>query len=202
MGNKVKDEGNKYLTIEEWGDFIIQEDKSIYSLLWKVILACGLRIQEALILQGQDIDYKRKVVSVRTLKRSKKKVLEDGTIEKSRPMPRFDKDLPEDLLNEIKSLTKGKEDVIFTYRGKHISYLKAWRRFKTIAKRAKLSDRLSPHSLRHLYGMMICEHTNGNAILIAKALRHSSTDSALFYTHLDPKKRKELSEAAWESFKI
>ena len=182
MGNVPKpDEESKYLLPEDWKKFKAAVDDPILRTMFDLSQCCGLRLNEALSLTKEKFDFPRGIVYVRTLKR------------KGNPV--FPLDVRPDLMETIKELCSNKSK---DYRPFNYIPMTVWRRFKKAIKKAKLNERLSPHSLRHLCGLKLVKATGGNIIEIAKHLRHASSLSSEHYVHLSPIRRKEISESMWE----
>lgn len=129
----------KGLTIDEQKAFIKATEKSIYNLLYRFLLATGMRIGEALALRHSDIDYVKHTVTI-----SKDVVFINGkrieqlpkTEAANRTIP-----LPENICNELKEI---KTDILFPYTYSAVNQIT----YK-IAKKTGLN--VSAHILRHTY---------------------------------------------------
>ena len=182
MSNKSKpDEEMLYMKPSDWGKFKAVIDNDHWLLYFDLTQSLGLRASETLSLRFSGIDFEQGIIRVKTLKR--------------KDHPVFPLDVRPDLLMKLKELMIDKrfnQDHIFTY-----TYHRVWSKFKSYAKRAGLHPRLSPHSLRHLYGLRLVQATHGNTAEMARALRHAGTSMVARYVHVLPERRKEIAKKMW-----
>lgn len=146
-------------------------------LLWDITLNGGLRISETLNICPCDINYIENKIKIKTLKRKKEYKV--------------------DLLFPAKTILICKKiinHIIISSEDKLFPYTRqwCWKCFKKILLKAGLSDKYSPHALRHTHGIVISEITKGNTVSIAKRLRHSNLNYVGRYTHLTDKIQEEI----------
>ncbi len=134
------------LTKDEQARFIVEAEKTKYALLYKLLLATGLRIGEALALTATDVDTENNTVSV-----SKNVVFINGArIEQNTPKTGAGNrtvPVPAEICNELKAL---KSDPLFpfTYNAIHHSM---------ISVSANIGIKVTPHILRHTYATRLEE---------------------------------------------
>lgn len=175
--SRKKTERQKYMSAKEWMSFEekIKDEKE--RLFWTLIAMTGLRLREALAVKYDDIDPDHFLLHVPTFKR--------------RGRPVLDVDLPPKLTEQLCALqSKGK---LF----EELNAMMAWRHFKTIARKAGLNSRYSPHALRHMQGMITAEVTGGDPFKVKARLRHASIKTSEGYVHLLPELRMKLSREIW-----
>lgn len=135
------------LTISETTVFIAETKNSKYSLLYRLILATGLRIGEALALLRSDIDFKKHTVTI-----SKDVVFIGGerivqdcpkTDAANRTLP-----LPKNLCAELAEI---KNDTLFPFTYNSV-------RLFTARTSKKLNMKVSLHILRHTYATRLEEN--------------------------------------------
>ncbi|MBT8211039.1 MAG: site-specific integrase [Eudoraea sp.] len=148
-----------------------------YNLKHRMILAilysCGLRISEVLNLQLADIDFDRRQLVVRQSKGRKDRylILAESTV----PL----------LINYVSSY---KPVGYLFHGGKGGKYsatsIRAF--LKRSCRRAGISKRVTPHTLRHSYATHLIE--NGvNLRLVQELLGHSKPETTMIYTHVAKK---------------
>ncbi len=182
MNRPKPDEEMRYLTPEQWRTLRVVIDDDAWRCFFDLLQSCGLRTTEGLSLTPAHLRIAEGVVMVPTLKREGRPTLPVDV----RP------DLLDALRARIERLGLRPSDHIFPW-GYHL----AWERFKRYAKLAGLNERLSPHSLRHLFGLKMAEVTNGDLVAVAKSLRHAGQKHAWRYVHLRPSRRRALAEQVW-----
>lgn len=183
MSNKKKTERDKYMTIEDWHKFRAIITEPFEQMLWDLVVSCGLRIGEAMIVTWQDFDFERNILHAKTLKR--------------KGHPAFPVDVPEGLCRKFERLSEFVRD---EFDGRFFPYTTvwAWKKFKKACKKANLNERFSPHALRHLHGILLSEETKGDLVKISRGLRHAHVMTAEKYVHVAPELRRGLAEKVWE----
>jgi site-specific recombinase XerD len=144
----------------------------------QVAYACGLRLSELLHLQVRDIDSQRMVVVVR-----------QGKGRKDRLVP-----LSVRLLQELRAYWRHYRPALWLFPGTDPSQplcgSAVQRQCQRAARRAGLTKRCSPHTLRHSYATHLLEA--GVDILTVQALlghRHLSTTA--HYIHVDTRRLRQ-----------
>lgn len=178
--NYPKPEADRYIMPHEWQKLkeVIPENKLIF---WEIILYGGLRISEALNIKLEDIDTDN--IRIRTLKQKKIKIERVY--------------YPIDFLIKLKEYVKLKK-IPYNFKIFNISSRAKQKEFKKYCKMCNLNPRYSPHSLRHLHGILVADATQGDATKVAAALRHSKVETAYKYIHIAPSVRKAISEKIME----
>ena len=144
----------------------------------QVLYACGLRLSELLHLQVRDIDSQRLVVVVR-----------QGQGRKDRLVP-----LSVRLLQELRAYWRHYRPALWLFPGadptQPLGASGVQRQCQRAARRAGLTKRCSPHTLRHSYATHLLEA--GVDILTVQALlghRHLSTTA--HYIHVDTRRLRQ-----------
>ncbi len=148
--------------------------------IFRILYSSGLRISECISLKLSDIlDVDGKI---------RKKVIVTGKGNKER-MVFFDKDtqiaLEKYLKIREKYLKNPKNLFVFCSTAKtgHISRESAFVNLRTVASMANLSERLSPHKLRHSFATHL--YQNGIDLrLLQTLLGHSDISTTEIYTHI------------------
>lgn len=141
---KHKAKHKEALTIEEQNKFLNAVLQTKYSLLFRFLLATGMRIGEALALHKKDFDFKKKKVTVNkdVIWIGKERIEQDTPKSNAgnRTIP-----VPEDILREIEQLDVESDDhIIFPFTYNQIDLAMG-----RLAK--ELNIKVSAHILRHTY---------------------------------------------------
>jgi site-specific recombinase XerD len=152
---------------------IIESTANIkHRLLLTLLYSAGLRVSEAVTLKMADIDFRRKLITVRQSKGRKDRctLLADGAAA---------------LLREYDALQDGQIRWLFPGQnaGEHITIRTAQKIFEQALLRAGVSREASVHSLRHSFATHLLE--NGTDIrYIHELLGHNSVKTTQRYTHV------------------
>lgn len=167
----------KYLTLEEVnrliGSIDLEDEEGIRDrAIIELIYSCGLRASEVVNLRVEDIDFERKIVTVR-----------EGKGGKDRIVP-----ITDSALNYIKLyLAKRKKDSPFVFTSKKALKLtrqRLWQIIKKYAKKAGIDlKRISPHVIRHSFATHLLLGGIDLRIL-QELLGHSSIRTTEIYTHI------------------
>jgi integrase/recombinase XerD len=160
-------------------------DRALLELLY----AAGLRISEALGLDGDDMDLAGGSVRV-TGKGDRERVVPVGDVavawldryvEIGRPV----------LAAGGRAPTSRGGPVFLSDRGRRLGRHHAWATVKRAAAAAGLGARVSPHTLRHSYATHLLE---GGADLrvVQELLGHASISTTQIYTHLTGERIREV----------
>jgi len=198
----------QYLSVEQAKIFLKQSAKDEYGIIFEVAIVTGMRPEEYLALQWEDINFQEKSVTVkRTLLRKGKGggwyFGEPKTKQSRRSIP-----LPDDLLTKLKEhkrlqleyrFSEGEKyqnhNLVFaTLSGSPISMRNLDRRhFKRILKGAKLPN-IRLYDLRHTCATLLLvagEHPK----VVSERLGHANIVLTLqTYTHVLPTMQKSATE--------
>ena len=144
-----------------------------------VLVGTGMRIDEALHLQWDDIDLEHRLITVH---RGRKGMTKSGRM---RRVPIFDSVLP--VLREMR-LQRGDNVLLWPGRkpGKPLFQASVWRPFKAAVERAGLDKRMRIHDLRHSFASLFLLD-GGDIFKLSRILGHSSvTITEKTYAHLRP----------------
>ena len=143
------------------------------AVLFKMMLRTGIRLSSALALEVDDLDFDAGEIRLRSAKGNR----EDRVV-----MP---EDVAELLRTHLGDKTTG---VVFTNStGKPLSPRHVQRGFQALVKRAGITRRVTPHSLRHSFGMAIYRRSK-SLLLVKEAMRHRSILSTMAYARADQKR--------------
>lgn len=143
---KHRTEHKKALTIEEQNRFLQESSGSPYSLLYRLMLATGLRIGEALALTKRDIDFKNSKLTINkdVVFVKGERIVQDTpkSAAGNRTVP-----IPENLCWELKDI---EPETLFP-----CSYNAVKKAMEKIAARADI--KMTLHTLRHTYATRLEE---------------------------------------------
>ena len=140
------------------------------AVLFRTMLRTGIRLRSALALEVDDVDFDAGEIRLRTAKGNR----EDRVV-----MPQ---DVAELLRTHLGEKTTG--SVFTSSTGKALSARHVQRRFQALVKRAGIARQVTPHSLRHSFGMEIYQRT-GDLLVVQQAMRHRSIQSTMAYARAD-----------------
>ncbi len=160
-------------------------DRALLELLY----AAGLRVSEALRLDGDDLDLDGGSVRV-VGKGDRERVVPVGDVAVAwlrrylaaeRPVPA--------TADRVRASRGG--PVFLSDRGRRLGRSYAWLAVKRAAAAAGVGDRVSPHTLRHSYATHLLE---GGADLrvVQELLGHASISTTQIYTHLTGERIREV----------
>jgi integrase/recombinase XerD len=149
-----------------------------------MLYACGLRVSELTGLQVNQVSFNQGVV----------RVLGKGSKERLVPMgeealvwlQRYLAGPRGELLRGLHS------DVLFpSMRGRQMTRQTFWYRIKIYARRAGISQALSPHTLRHAFATHLLNN-GADLRVVQMLLGHSDLTTTQIYTHVARQRMQEL----------
>ena len=154
-------------------DSLMYRDKAMLSLYY----GCGLRRNEGISLNVEDILFDKSLIFIR-----------NGKGRKQRYVP-----MSEEVMKNIENYiiyqrgehlkTKNIKSLLLTIRGKRPEKASLGYRFKTILKRSEINKNISLHALRHSIATHLLQ--SGMSLEnISKFLGHKSLESTQVYTHI------------------
>ncbi len=160
-------------------------DRALLELLY----AAGLRITEALRLDGDDLDLQGGAVRV-IGKGDRERVVPVGDVAVAW-LRRYLAAARPVLAAADRSRAPRGGPVFLSDRGRRLGRNHAWFVVKRAAAAAGLGDRISPHTLRHSYATHLLE---GGADLrvVQELLGHASISTTQIYTHLTGERIREV----------
>jgi integrase/recombinase XerD len=158
--------------------------KAVLSLIY----ACGLRRSELINLKINSIDSKRKLLSVKGAKGNKDRVVP----------------IPESMITMLREYYKEYRPVIWLFEGneegKTYSETSLRQVFEAAKAKARITKRLTLHSLRHSYATHLLE--NGVDLrFIQELLGHKSSKTTEIYTHVTQKSIEKI-KSPFENLKL
>lgn len=155
-------------------------DRAMLELLY----ACGLRVSELTGLQVSQVSLNQGVVRVFG-KGSKERLVPMGE-EALAWLQRY-------LSGPRRELLRGNpSDVLFpSKQGRQMTRQTFWHRIKIYARRAGISQPLSPHTLRHAFATHLLNH-GADLRVVQMLLGHSDLTTTQIYTHVARQRMQEL----------
>lgn len=137
----------------------------------------GMRLNEIINLHWEDLDFKRDTIHLKTAKGEKERVI-------------F---LHEQLKKIMEYFSLKKEGLIFvSNRGEKYNKRSVQMIVKNAAKRAGITKRITPHTLRHSFATHLLE-AGADIRHIQKLLGHANLQTTQIYTHVAQKDIKKLA---------
>jgi integrase/recombinase XerD len=163
-------------------------DRALLELLY----AAGLRISEALNLDREDLSLEGGFV----------RVIGKGNKERLVPVGEVALDWLARYLDEVRPGWLGQAGetgsaaarggpVFVTARGRRLGRQAAWTVVKRAARDAGLSDRVTPHTLRHSFATHLLEG-GADLRIVQELLGHASISTTQLYTHLSGERIREV----------
>ncbi len=166
------------LTKEEVKKLIDAAQTKKSKLILEVLYSSGLRLSECLNMKVNDLEIKEKIGWVR-----------HGKGGKDRPII-----LAEHLIDDLEQYLskKGPEDYLFTNKaGKQLSARNIQKIVKAAARRAGISKKVSPHTLRHSFATHLLD-SGTDLRRIQELLGHSSIQTTQIYTKVSTEQLKKV----------
>ncbi|MDD9953097.1 MAG: tyrosine-type recombinase/integrase [Candidatus Woesearchaeota archaeon] len=159
---------------------VVKHEKSL--LLLKLLYASGLRISEAIHLQVEDLEMEEKIGWVRSGKGGKDRmVILSAAVVK--------------LLRAFLRRQKIKNGYIFLGRNGPMTSRNAQKMIAGAAKRAGITKRVTPHTLRHSFATHLRE-AGSDLRVIQELLGHASIQTTEIYTHVSAEEKKRVVSPA------
>ena len=165
------------LSREEIGRMIKVTNNIKHKLILMFLYYAGLRLDEVRNLKWRDIDFDRDLIHIKTAKGEKERVIFLH--------PKLKKML------EIYGISK--QGLIFrSQRGKRYNERTIQEIVKNTAKKAKITKRATPHTLRHSFATHLLE-AGADIRYIQQLLGHKSLKTTQIYTHIANRDIKKLA---------
>lgn len=160
-----------YLTITELNNLIDTAVDTRDNIIVKMLYATGVRVSELVNIKKRDIDFDRNTIKVFGKGAKERIVL-----------------IPDKLAMELKDYSRTFDDNkrIFDLTPRTIQ-----RDIKTLAKRAGIMKKVTPHKLRHSFATHMLQN-GGNVVAIQKLLGHTSLNTTQIYTHYNVDDLKDM----------
>ncbi|MBI2575286.1 tyrosine-type recombinase/integrase [Candidatus Woesearchaeota archaeon] len=166
------------LTKEEVKKLIESAQTKKSRLILEMLYSSGLRLSECLNMKAKDMEIKEKIGWVR-----------HGKGGKDRPII-----LAEHLIEDIEQYLSKKEpeDCLFTNKeGRQLSARNVQKIVKTAARRAGISKKVSPHTLRHSFATHLLD-SGTDLRRIQELLGHSNLQTTQIYTKVSTEELKKV----------
>ncbi len=163
------------LTKKEVKSLIDSADNVKSKLIVSFLYSSGLRVSEVVNLKLNDINFGEKTGWVRQGKGNKDRLFA----------------MSESLSNELKAYLEGRENKYLFSKDKPLTTRNIQKIIKATAKRAFISKKVTPHTLRHSFATHLLE--NGTDIrVIQELLGHSSLNTTQLYAHVSSEQIKKV----------
>ncbi len=151
----------------------------------EVLYACGLRVSELVALKLSDLNLKQGVIRILG-KGSKERLIPVG----DEAIAWLNTYVSDTRLNLVKGNLS--EDIVFpNNRGVKMTRQAFWHRLKTHTRKAGISKKLSPHTLRHAFATHLLNH-GADLRVVQLLLGHTNLSTTQIYTHVAQFRLKEL----------
>ncbi len=160
-------------------------DRALLELLY----AAGLRISEALRLDGEDLSFDGGFVRV-IGKGDRERLVPVGDVALAW-LHRYADDVRPALLSmaHVEPVRGG--PVFLTERGRRLARQQAWSIVKRAAAAAGLDERVSPHTFRHSFATHLLEG-GADLRIVQELLGHATISTTQLYTHLTGERIREI----------
>lgn len=171
----------------------------MHNALYRLLLATGLRIGEALALNWSDIDFSEKLVNVTKTTLQSREVQDSPKTKGSNRIISLDIATLQILAkwrkcqNNHNKVIGLSEQVVFSYDGRRLIYESERTRLSSYLKSAKLPN-IGLHGFRHTHASLLMNN-DVNPKEIQERLGNSKITTTLdTYSHLAKDKKKETAE--------
>ena len=157
-----------------------QRDRALFELMY----ATGMRVSELVNLKLQDVDDNLGVV----------RCFGKGGKERIVPVGRTARKLLGDCTSTVRPrLLKGaQQHVLFVSRlRKPLSREMIWKLIRRYAKKARITQKISPHTLRHSFATHLLSR-GADLRIVQELLGHSSISTTQIYTHVSKERLKSI----------
>jgi integrase len=174
-------------------------ENQLHNALYRLLLATGLRIGEALALNWSDIDFSEKLVNVTKTTLQSREVQDSPKTKGSNRIISLDNATLQILANWRKYQNNHNkviglsDSVVFSYDGQRLIYESERFRLSSHLKSARLPN-IGLHGFRHTHASLLMNN-DVNPKEIQERLGHSKITTTLdTYSHLAKDKKKETAE--------
>lgn len=150
-----------------------------HRLLLSIIYGCGLRRSEVIMLEQEDIDYDRMLLTVRQSKGFKDRIVP----------------LSARLADQIKEYVGQSKPAVYIFEGQRqgdpYSATSVEKVFKMACQKANIKKSITLHGLRHSYATHLLE-AGTDLRYIQELLGHKSSKTTEIYTHVTEKSIQKI----------
>ena len=164
------------LTLEEIKLLVNTAKTTKSKLIIKLLYSAGLRVSEVVNLKVKDLDFNESSGWVRQGKGKKDRLFK----------------IAENLSKEIKIFTEEKCDEEYVFStDKPLSTRNIQDLIRRISKKAGISKKVTPHTLRHSFATHLLEDGE-NLVMIQQLLGHKNIETTKIYTHISQEQIKKV----------
>jgi len=164
-------------------------DRALLELLY----GTGARISEAVGLAVDDIDFDSGVVRLFG-KGSKERIVPVGSFARAALRRYLDSGRPA-LMAHASGVRGARAAVFVNARGGQLSRQSAWTALRAAARRAGLSDAISPHTLRHSFATHLLDG-GADVRVVQELMGHASVTTTQIYTLVTVERLREVYASA------
>jgi integrase/recombinase XerD len=166
-------------------DLLGRRDRAILETLY----GAGLRISELVGLDVDDVDLDASTVLVRAGKGSKSRRVPLGSMA-IKAVGAYTTQSRPPLVARTRG-ADGRSALFLNARGGRLSRQGCWKILKTYARRASLSDKVSPHTLRHSFATHMLD-AGADIRVVQELLGHASLATTQVYTLVSDSRLREV----------
>jgi len=166
-------------------DLLGRRDRAILETLY----GAGLRISELVGLDVDDVDLDASTVLVRAGKGSKSRRVPLGSMA-IKAVGAYTTQSRPPLIARARG-SGGRSALFLNARGGRLSRQGCWKILKTYARRAALSDKVSPHTLRHSFATHMLD-AGADIRVVQELLGHASLATTQVYTLVSDSRLREV----------
>lgn len=174
----------KFLTLEESERLLSKTENVRHRVLILLMLDAGLRVSEAISLRWSNVDFKRKLIKVVSLKKR-------GKPDESREIPMSER-IYDAFAKMVEKRGREAKGYIFegNTTGKSITRAAVNKMLNDISSDNPELPHIHPHMLRHTFATSL--RANGAELAdIKDALGHEKLETSFIYAHADREKLRE-----------
>lgn len=168
------------LSLEEISRLLKYFKNPKHQLIFKIIYSAGLRRSELINLKIKDLNFDRKMLTIRAAKGAKDRISL----------------LPESIIKEIQEYLSAYKPSLYLFESTIPSTPYSASSIAKLMKRAVAATGIhpdaTPHSLRHSFATHLLEHGT-DLRYIQKLLGHSSSKTTEIYTHVTKKSIEKIA---------
>lgn len=167
-----------------------------YYLVVRLLAITGMRLGEVLGLEWQDVDFKKRTLTIKRAADCRNRILKETKNVSSERIMKLDNETINLLAcrkkeRKVIDLT---DNLIFSHNGRVVREDAIRRTIKYALKKAGLSNHVTPHTFRHTAGSVLLD-AGYSLPTVAEFLGHSSpATTAAVYSHAVKKNRNNVAD--------
>ncbi len=151
------------LSKNEVKKMIMSSNNLTHRLIIQMLYSCGMRLSELINLKLRDVDFDRNIIHIKLAKGNKDRIVK----------------LSPKIKKELKRINL--EYIFMSNRNKKYSPAAIQKIISNSAKKAGISKKVTPHSLRHSFATHLLE-SGTDVRIIQELLGHARLETTMIYT--------------------